>query len=357
MDKDLYNKEMNIMIDSKVLKEMQFYTIYPDLQGLVFRGFQGDVDYQNILDIINSAKDADGVQRSDTLEQVKNNYAHLHNCDPYNDMLFAEVDGKAVGYCRNWWEITAAGEFIGFSIGFVKAEWRRMGIGRVFLHFIEERLSSIARNLVENGVLPVDAPKYYDSFIEESQVGLEALLKSEGYSPARYSFSMVRPNLEDIPDLPLPPGLEVRPALPEHYRTIWDASNEAFQDHWGYIPEPEESFQRMIDDPNFDPTPWKVAWDGDQVAGMVLNFILKEENEEYNRKRGYTENICVRGPWRKQGLAKALIALSLKEIKERGMTEAALGVDAENLSGALGLYESMGFQVVKRSTLYRKPIS
>ena len=39
------------------------------------------------------------------------------------------------------------------------------------------------------------------------------------------------------------------------------------------------------------------------------------------------------------------------------MTEAGLGVDAENISGALHLYESMGYRVVKRSTIYRKPLN
>jgi ribosomal protein S18 acetylase RimI-like enzyme len=87
---------------------------------------------------------------------------------------------------------------------------------------------------------------------------------------------------------------------------------------------------------------------------MVLSFINKAENAEYNRKRGYTENICVLRPWRKQGLAKALIALSLKAIQERGMDHAALGVDAENTSGATHLYEKMGFRVVRRGTIYRK---
>ena len=66
-----------------------------------------------------------------------------------------------------------------------------------------------------------------------------------------------------------------------------------------------------MSDPDFDPSLWRVAWQGDEVAGMVLSFINKDENEMYGRKRGYTENICVRRPWRKQGLAKALIALSL----------------------------------------------
>jgi ribosomal protein S18 acetylase RimI-like enzyme len=36
------------------------------------------------------------------------------------------------------------------------------------------------------------------------------------------------------------------------------------------------------------------------------------------------------------------------------MTEAGLGVDAENISGALHLYELMGYGVVKRSAMYRK---
>ncbi len=43
-------------------------------------------------------------------------------------------------------------------------------------------------------------------------------------------------------------------------------------------------------------------------------------------------------------------------LKERGMTEAGLGVDAENISGALHLYESMGYRVVKTTSIYRKPL-
>jgi ribosomal protein S18 acetylase RimI-like enzyme len=165
---------------------------------------------------------------------------------------------------------------------------------------------------------------------------------------------MVRPDLENIPVLPMSTGVEVRSVESEHMRLVWEASNEAFRDHWGYIPDPWEAFEQMMDDPDFDPSLWRVAWQGDQVAGMVLSFINKDENEMYGRKRGYTENICVRRPWRQQGLAKALIAQSLVALKERGMTEAGLGVDAENISGALHLYEFMGYGVVKRSAMYRK---
>ena len=88
-------------------------------------------------------------------------------------------------------------------------------------------------------------------------------------------------------------------------------------------------------------------WDGQ-------NFIIPEENITFNRQRGYTEGISVRRPWRKQGVANVLINRSLLMFREMGMTEAALGVDAENTSGALRVYERCGFKVVKRSTTYRK---
>ncbi len=88
---------------------------------------------------------------------------------------------------------------------------------------------------------------------------------------------------------------------------------------------------------------------------MVLNFVNHEENEEYKRQRGYTEGICVRRPWRRQGLAKALIARSFRVLKDLGLVEAALGVDTENPNGALQLYQGMGFRPVKRHTTYRKP--
>jgi mycothiol synthase len=62
----------------------------------------------------------------------------------------------------------------------------------------------------------------------------------------------------------------------------------------------------------------------------------------------------VRRPWRRRGLARALIARSLQVLKDQGMTEACLGVDAQNPNGARHLYESMGFCSVKEFVTYRK---
>jgi mycothiol synthase len=327
-----------------------------DIPGLDWRSFHGEGDYPKMLAVLHGSAAVDGIERSEKLEDIANTYTHLHNSDPYKDMLFAEVDGEVVAYSRTWWELDGSDQWIGFQLGNVLPEWRRKGIGSTLLRFNEERLRQIAHELKENAKIPKDSPCYLDNFVSSSELERINLLERRGYLVIRYAHDMVRPDLENIPDLPLPPGVEVRPVHPEHRRLIWEASNEAFRDHWGYIPDPWVMFEQMIDDPDFDPSLWRVAWQGDQIAGMVLSFINKDENEMYGRRRGYTENICVRRPWRKQGLAKALIALSLSALKEREMTEAGLGVDAENISGALHLYEHMGYRVVKTSRFYRKPM-
>jgi mycothiol synthase len=326
----------------------------PDIPGMSFRRFRGEEDYGNILKVISGSKEADGIERSDTLENIALYYSHLHNCDPYQDMIFAEVNGEVVGYGRVEWNMNSDGELLGFHLAFLLPAWRRRGIGRAILRHNEGRLREIVGQLREKGNLPEASRCFFEVSVQDSEVGKEALFLKEGYKPVRYEFDMVRPLSEEIHAAEMPAGLEVRPALPEHYRAIWDASQEAFRDHWNFIPAPEQEYQKWTLDPTFRPELWQVAWDGDQVAGMVLNFIHEDENAEYNRKRGYTEGISVRRPWRRRGLARALLTRSLIMFRDMGMEEAALGVDSQNLSGALRLYESVGFRPVKKWTNYRK---
>jgi ribosomal protein S18 acetylase RimI-like enzyme len=185
-------------------------------------------------------------------------------------------------------------------------------------------------------------------------VSTNALAKSQGYEPIRFGFEMERDLSEPIPEAPMPNGLEVRPVEEDQIRKIFDASQEAFRDHWGYREETWEEFQGWFKDPTYTPDIWKIAWDGDQVAGIVMNYVNENENEEYDRKRGYTENISVGRPWRKRGLAKSLIVQSMQMFKDQGFTQTALGVDAENTSGALNLYKALGYKVTKKATTYRK---
>jgi ribosomal protein S18 acetylase RimI-like enzyme len=323
----------------------------PLIPSLMFRGFQGESDYPKMVAVIEGSKDVDEIERVTTVEEVATAYEHLTNCDPYKDMLFAAVNGQVVGYNRcTWWEETE-GNLIYLQFGFLLPEWRRKGIGRAMLRHAEDRLKEVASEH------SIEKPRFFESFASDTEKGAEALLLSEGYEAIRHGFTMVRSLSESVKITPMPEGLEIRPVEDEHIRLIWEADQEAFQDHWGYAPPTEEDYEAWKKQSIFDPSIWKIAWDGDQVAGMVLNFLNKEENEEYNRKRGYTEGISVRRPWRRRGLARALLTRSLQMFKDMGMEEGALGVDTENLSGALRLYESVGFKPVKRHSTYRKQMA
>jgi ribosomal protein S18 acetylase RimI-like enzyme len=321
-------------------------------RGVTYRTFRGPADFPAMLAVINGSKEADGIERSDTLEDMARNYQHLTNCDPHQDAILAEVHGQVVAYGRVWWAENAKGGYIYPHFTFCLPQWRDRGVRRGLLRRNEQRLRQIAGDHTAPG------PRWLESWAADTETHWAALLRDVGYKGVRWGYEMVRPSLEEIPDVPLPEGLEVRPARPEHYRPIFEAAKEAFRDSWQYSEDwfSEEAYVNWQQERNFQPHLWQIAWDGDQVAGMVRSFVDVKENQEYGRRRGYTEDICVRRPWRRRGLARALIARSFQVIKQEGMTEAALGVDTQNQNGALQLYQSMGFQVAKEHTTFQKAL-
>lgn len=339
------------MYTEQVMDNALYLSKAPPVPGVVFRRFRGQSDFPAMVAVIQRCREADGIEELTTVEDLRRRFDHLVNCDPQRDMVMVEAYGELVGYLRVRWLTQQNGARIYRHRSWLLPSWRGKGIRLTLMRHAERRLAEIAADH------PSDEPRFLQAWAADTQEEKRALLISQGYRPTRYFYEMVRPNLDDAPEAPMPSGLEVRPAQPEHYRSIWEANGEAFQDHWGAVyPQPEEWYQEWLDNRTFQPELWQVAWDGDQVAGMVLNFVDAEENERYNRKRGYTEDICVRRPWRRRGLATALLVRSLRLFRDRGLTEAALGVDADNPNGALRLYQSVGFRTVKEYTTYRKPL-
>jgi mycothiol synthase len=267
-------------------------------------------------------------------------------------MMMVEYFDELIGYGRVWWWDEADSERLYGLVGFLVPAWRRRGIGRTMLRWMEERIQELST------AHPSELTKFFQVGVSQYEEGKAVMLEQAGYQPVRYFYEMVRPNLDGIPDLPLPDGLEIRPVSPDHYRAIWKSIDETSQDEWGYTPPTEEGYQGWLTGPHFQPQLWQVAWDlaSGQVAGHVLTFINQEENQQLERKRGYTEGIGVDRAWRRRGLARALIARSLQAQKAAGMTESALAADSDSQSGITRLYESMGFQVVRRDAIYRKAL-
>jgi mycothiol synthase len=322
----------------------------PEIPDLSFRAFRGKTDYPLMLAVTQASKHEDRDEWTQKLDDVTRTYRHLVNCNPFNDMIFAEAGEQVVGYGRGWWESQHDETHLYNLFAHLVPSWRGKGIRIAMLRHLERRLAEVAQGHA------ADAEKLYQAWASEYETDWNRVLQSAGYAAVRWEYEMVRSLAEEIREQPLPDGLEVRPPSEDHVLTIWKAANEAFKDHWGASEWREEYLAEWRESPTFRPELWQVAWDGDEVAGMVLNFVNEKENEEYGRRRGYTETICVRRPWRGRGLAKALITRSMEMFKAAGMTETAHGVDTQNPSGALQLYEGLGYRPRKTYITYRKPL-
>jgi ribosomal protein S18 acetylase RimI-like enzyme len=338
------------MMEIKEVKELNLPA------GYTARPMQGEADLPAMLAVFNASEAAAGNDAEITLEIMRYFYQHLTNCDPARDALLVENAEGLVAYARTYWQKQDNQAAYRFPLALhVHPNRAPSGLHDPLLHWLEARSRQVA---AEQGH-PREAEASLEMFADGTNLALIAFLERHGYAPVRFFARMERPNLDNIPDLPLPPGVEVRPVQPEHLRAIWDASNEAFRDHWGATEPTEEDYQRFLTNPvEFQPEVWKVAWDraSNEVVGMVLGYINHEENQSLRRKLGWTENISVSKPWRKQGVARALMAENLRELKARGMEYAALGVDTDNPTGAMRVYETMGFRPVKRNFVYQKPL-
>jgi len=323
----------------------------PVIPGFTFRSFRGSQDIPEMHKVNTASNIDEGDEEVQTFEEFAHYYNNLTNCDLEKDSLIAEYEGRIIGYSRVYWDKIPKNNCINYGhFASVVPEWKNNGIRKALFHWGEARVKEIAKTH------DPDIQKYIICWVSPKANEWESILSTNGYEIVRYAFLMVRPDLENIPDLPLPEGIIVRPTTPDDYRKIWDAAKEIFSDEWAE-PEWQDSwYDRWVNQPNFQPELWQIAWCGDEVAGMVRSYISHPENEEFNRKWGYTENIGIRRPYRGKGLAKALIARSFQVVKDQGMEKAALGVDAENPSGALHLYKSMGFEESQRWKTYRKQI-
>ena len=323
----------------------------PAIPGLTFRYYRGPEDFPDMVAVYDACRPVDGYEWPTSVEDLARSFAHLDHCDPHQDMVFATVRGETIGYGRGSWYREAGGTY---SAWVDRA--RRAGLAPPRDRPRDPALDgrTTAQGSSASRRRPVRTCSRWNT--QDSEQGMAELLLGDGYAVVRRWYQMTRPLAGEIPAAPLPAGLEVRPATPDQYRRIWEADVEAFRDHWGYAEPTAANYEEWLEDPVAMMSDlWQIAWDGDEVAGQVRSFINHKENADQGRLRGYTECISVRRPWRRRGLAQALILNSLRILQERGMTEAALGVDTENTSGALRLYERCGFRPVRSGSIYRKP--
>jgi mycothiol synthase len=315
---------------------------------VTFRRFAGAADFPGMARANMVARAAYGIMETVTAESIAVQYRSLTNCDVERDLVIVDSDTGVRGYARIEWLDQNDGSRAYSTICILDPEVEGRGIGTALIEWQEARLRAIAADH------PNDRDRWLECFAWDRNERAHHLLRGRGYVAARRGYEMLRADLDALPEVVVPDGLEIRPVGREDMRAIWEADNEAFRDHWGGIDASEEGWIRFRDEPEYEPELFVVAFDGAAIAGHVLNTIDPSDDEA--QVRGLLDSVCVRRPWRRRGLARALIARSLHVLRDRGARSAYLGVDGENPNQAMSLYESAGFRITSSETTYRKPI-
>jgi len=246
-------------------------------------GSGGEPDPGVMVDIMNACNEVDRLEHNESVEDVRRLFADIKDCNPSTDMRFALENGLPIGYPRVFWKDERGGLRLYIPIGLITPRWRRRGLGGDMLRWSEKRLCEIAKTYehVEE--------KAFHAWATDREPGAMALFETHGYQVARTMVEMIRPMGPSLADAPIPEALKLRPACADEYRSILDAWAEAYADHLGSMERTEEDHRRWTESRLFQSELWKIAWDGKEVAGLVLNSIDERRNEWIGIARGCTQ--------------------------------------------------------------------
>ena len=175
--------------------------------------------------------------------------------------------------------------------------------------------------------------------------GAIALFEAHGYKQTRWFRTMVRDLAEPLPAGHLAAGVEILPFTQERSADAHLIRNEAFRDHWGSIPLSDDEWKHFISYSAFRPAFSFVAYAAGRPAGVVISHEYDSFTKVKGRRETYIVTVGTLASARKQGIATALLASAMAAARADGCESASLEVDADSPTGALGLYQRIGFTV------------
>ncbi len=168
--------------------------------------------------------------------------------------------------------------------------------------------------------------------------------RSKGASCNWNIYGMQRNLEQPIPQVTVPDGFTLRRWRMEseaEQRQYLDARNTAFPES----PTSIEEWQFFATAPVWEQGNNMAAFCGDDLAASVLIYF------EPGSPVGSTEYVFTRPQYRGKGIARFLLAESLRYLNDRGLKFAGLEVKAENRA-ALRVYVDLGYEVTSESGVY-----
>jgi len=227
----------------------------------------------------------------------------------------------------------------------VVPEHRRKGIGRKLAQRAIESFRERGMERVEVAASKKDAIKLFESM---------------GFKQVRV-YSLMKRALESLPQN-FGENQEVVPRKlhsgdKADIELLTFLENDTFSEHYNFRPTSVKEIEHMLyENPSFREQDWLFVDLGDETVGYVGTGIDKKYNKEKNTRAGWIIDIGVMKAHRRKGIGTKLMIEGMKLLKAKGMTEAMLGVDDQNPTKAIKLYEKIGFKTIRKDIAYQKTI-
>ena len=180
---------------------------------------------------------------------------------------------------------------------------------------------------------------------------LWALVERNGYARDRHILRMQRVLSGDLPEPPWPDGVKLRTYTDDDGERVHTLLDEIYG-AWDptHVPEPHADWLAfMTSSSDFDPALWFLVERDGALVACALHW-------RETSGRGWVKDIVVREDERGRGIAKALLQHAFRVYAARGATQVGLKVDSTNPTGAIQLYERLGFVTDQRLTIWLKQL-
>jgi len=261
---------------------------------------------------------------------------------PETDWWVAVSPGGSIAGVIMLWPETA-GEVT--ADPYVHPAHRGLGLGDALLDMIESRAAELPSRRQDG------AARRLIVWCEDTDTVRRTSLDARGFAPVRQFYEMATDLHDEPPPASWPAGVEPRPFRPGVDETsVWAADVEAFSAHFLFEARSYDEWRlHHLDPADADSTLWWLAWDGAELAGYVIPV-----RDEHGAEIG---DLAVREPWRGRGIGRALLLAAFATLRDLGETVVRLYVDAQNVTGAVRVYEAAGMRVARRFDVMEKPLA
>jgi mycothiol synthase len=254
-------------------------------------------------------------------------------------------DGGIVGFAVAIAPPTFRDAFTVYLEGRVHPASRDRGIGRALLAWQLDRGGEM------HAERHPEAPARQAVVVHARQASLEGLARRAGMEAIRWYRHMERP----LTDLPAVRAADLVPFTWDRDDEVRRAHNAAFTRHHGSSERDPASWQVMFTGQRaFRPELSTLALVDGAVAAYALVYVYDSDTRATGVADAHFGQIGTLPEHRGRGLAGAVISASLQAAVLAGCGRASLQVDSENVTGALRLYEGLGFTVRRTSVSWAR---